>query len=257
MSYCCPLAVQYYGWSTNGPLQTIALTFDRLESQISETIVLLLPQCPLNSPLHNNNAQETRSEVWCKDGSVILQAEDTQGVTSTPDQPTVDECPVVELHDSVVDVKYLLQALYDPHFLGQTALPLVVVGALIRLGRKYDFKRLLDSAVARLTFDNPATLAEYDALFPKNHQYHPTRICNTPGFYFDVLAIARENGILSALPIACYHALHSSVAHLVNGIPRTEHWLRYLQLTLSAASSRARERLLAKQFHPGYPLGWL
>jgi hypothetical protein len=84
------------------------------------------------------DASITRSNVWYKDGSVVLQAESTQfrvhwgvlsenstffrGLEDLPqpsDQPTVDGCPIVELPDAVIDVEYLLKALYDPcvHYL--------------------------------------------------------------------------------------------------------------------------------------------
>jgi hypothetical protein len=80
------------------------------------------------------DAPPTRSTIWYKDGSVIFQAEKTQfrvhwsvlsensaffagleGLPQPNDQPTVDGCPLVELSDdAVVDVEYLLKALYTP-----------------------------------------------------------------------------------------------------------------------------------------------
>jgi hypothetical protein len=138
------------------------------------------------------------------------------------DHPTVDGCPVVELQDASVDVEHLLKALYDPWvphnltwrvlivsrtFLLEKALPLPVVAALIRLGRKYSFQRLLDSAVERLTFENPSTLEEFDALnseSPLGMTYGPSRIVSYPGLLFDVLTLGRENDILSTLPCAYY-----------------------------------------------------
>ncbi|KAF8130914.1 hypothetical protein K438DRAFT_2032132 [Mycena galopus ATCC 62051] len=65
-----------------------------------------------------------------------------------PEEPTVDSRPVLELQDTVEDVQFLLKALF---FVGQTALPFAVMAAFIRLGHKYNFKTLFDSAVARLT----------------------------------------------------------------------------------------------------------
>jgi hypothetical protein len=84
-------------------------------------------------------------------------------------------------------------------FLGQTALPLPAIAALIRLGRKYDFRNLLEAAVSRLTFENPTTLEEYDALAPST-----TRIVPYPGNGFDMAALASEHNILTALPCAYY-----------------------------------------------------
>ena len=70
-------------------------------------------------------------EVWFDDGNVILQTRDMQfkvhrgvlakhspifsdlfQIPQPPSEPTVDGCPVVELQDSPVDVKYVLKALY-------------------------------------------------------------------------------------------------------------------------------------------------
>jgi hypothetical protein len=74
-----------------------------------------------------------RSEIWYSDGSLILQVENTQfrvhwsvlalnssffrnlqGLPQPPDQPRVEGCPIIELHDSLEDVEYLLKALYNP-----------------------------------------------------------------------------------------------------------------------------------------------
>jgi hypothetical protein len=80
------------------------------------------------------DASLTRSKIWYKDGSIVLQAEKTQfrvhwsvlsensdffagleGLPQPNDRPTVDGCPLVELSDdAVVDVEYLLKALYTP-----------------------------------------------------------------------------------------------------------------------------------------------
>jgi hypothetical protein len=92
-------------------------------------------------------------------------------------------------------------------FLLEKALPLPVVAALIRLGRKYSFQRLLDSAVERLTFENPSTLEEFDALnseSPLGTAYTPSRIAPYQGLLFDMLTLGRENDILSTLPCAYY-----------------------------------------------------
>ncbi|KAF7351076.1 BTB domain-containing protein [Mycena sanguinolenta] len=209
----------------------------------------------------------TRSTVWYRDGSVILQATNIQfrvhwGVLSQhssffraledfpqpSDQPTIDGSPIVELPDSAADIEHLLTALYDPTFLSQTTLALAVVGALIRLGRKYDFKNLLDSAVARLTSHNPATLAEYDALNVKSGSM---RIMTYPGYSLDLLTLAQENNIGLVLPLAYYRTLRCSTP--------TE-WVKqshFCHWRISVDASMAAKKLATKQFQPGYTLGWL
>ncbi|KAJ7350356.1 hypothetical protein DFH08DRAFT_861172 [Mycena albidolilacea] len=101
-----------------------------------------------------------RSNIWYTNGSVILQAEGTQfrvhwgvlsenspffrhlsGFPQPSTQHSVDGYPTVELlGDSVADVSNLLKALYSPTFLAQTALPLPAIGALVRLGCKYEYQ---------------------------------------------------------------------------------------------------------------------
>jgi hypothetical protein len=79
------------------------------------------------------DAPITRSDIWYQDGSVVLQAQDTQfrvhwgnlcqhssffremqGLPQPPDLPSVDGCPIIELQDAVLDVEHLLKVLYNP-----------------------------------------------------------------------------------------------------------------------------------------------
>ncbi|KAJ7125105.1 hypothetical protein C8R44DRAFT_980335 [Mycena epipterygia] len=223
------------------------------------------------------NAPITRSDIWHSDGSVVLQAEDTQfrvhwsvlalhssffrdmqGLPQPPEQPSVDGCPVVELQDTVADVEYLFKALYSPTFLTQEALPLPVVAALIRLGRKYDFRELLDQAVERLTFENPMTLEKYDALIKDGKNYGPTRIVYYRGMFYDILTLARENNILSVLPCAYYRSLiYHTQEDSFDGIPRMDGSLAALAPIDQRRCVVGRTKLLKVQLEPGYPRGWL
>jgi hypothetical protein len=144
-----------------------------------------------------------------------------QGLPQHVDQDSVDGCPVVEISDDPVDVEYLLKALYNPSvhltclkacsdfiltcstFHCQKVLPFPVVGALVRLGRKYDFKDLFDSAVARLTSRYPTTLQAFDALV-----LQPTTMEYYGALDFDIVTLASENNILSVLPCAYYRLLN-------------------------------------------------
>ncbi|KAF8135893.1 hypothetical protein K438DRAFT_754940 [Mycena galopus ATCC 62051] len=66
--------------------------------------------------------------------------------------PSSEGCPVVELDDSLEDVKHLLDVLYNPHIFNQEKLSFPFIAALVRLGRKYDFKNLLEAAVQPTSF---------------------------------------------------------------------------------------------------------
>ncbi|KAJ6519022.1 hypothetical protein C8R45DRAFT_1204289 [Mycena sanguinolenta] len=182
----------------------------------------------MSSPL---TLQQTASEPithskdrWFSDGNVVLQARNTvlfrvhwgvlahnssvfrdmQGLPQPSDEPSVDGCSVVQLHDDPTDVEYLLKALYEPTFLTQKTHPLAFIGALIRLGRKYDFKEFRDFAVGRLKAQYPTTLQEYDARLARLPKWWDG-ITYYSGIGVDILALASENGISSALPFAYYY----------------------------------------------------
>ncbi|KAF7370306.1 BTB domain-containing protein [Mycena sanguinolenta] len=166
-----------------------------------------------------------RSEVWYWDGNVVLQASNTQfrvhwsvlgqhssvfhdmcGLPQPPDQPSIDGCQIVELADDPQDVEYLLKALYIPVFHCQEKLSLSVIGAFIRLGRKYDFKYLLDSAVARVTAYLPSTLEEWDAIQSGEKSGSIDWEDNMKSATLDLITLASDSNIFSALPSAYYVA---------------------------------------------------
>ncbi|KAF7370433.1 BTB domain-containing protein [Mycena sanguinolenta] len=196
-----------------------------------------------------NEAITRSTDRWFSDGSIVLQAgkvqfrihwgilalhssvfRDMQGLPQPSDEPNVDGCPVVHLQDDPTDVEYLLKAIYDPTFLTMKKIPLPAVGALIRLGRKYDFKDYLNLAVARLADTFPTT---FEAYLP--HELLTTTITPYLGVFFDMITLASENDILSVLPAAYYYVI-----------------CVYTQDELF----QGREKLLMKQFQPGYSFGW-
>ncbi|KAF8216636.1 hypothetical protein K438DRAFT_1703693 [Mycena galopus ATCC 62051] len=219
----------------------------------------------------------TRSEIWHTDGNVVLQAQDMQfrvhwgiltqnssffrdlqALPQPPEQLTVDGCAVLELQlDAVEDVKLLLATLYNPTALFQQVIPFALVAALVRLGRKYDFRNLMDAAVQLLMDEHPTTLKEFLEL-SKTHPYHPKRITYHRGFELDMLDLARENNILSALPCAYYRMLtRYSQNQLLDGIPRSDRTLTSLAPSTLRQCIVGREKIIFKQMQPGHTLGWL
>ncbi|KAJ6519027.1 hypothetical protein C8R45DRAFT_11405 [Mycena sanguinolenta] len=226
----------------------------------------------MSSPL---TLQQTANEPithskdrWFSDGNVVLQAgntvlfrvhwgvlahnssvfRDMQGLPQPSDEPSVDGCPVVQLHDDPTDVEYLLKALYEPTFLTQNTHPLAFIGALVRLGRKYDFKEFRDFAVGRLKAQYPTTLQEYDARLARLPKWWDG-ITYYSGISVDILALASENGISSALPFAYYYLIAQD--DLVERIDKpaalpTIHLRRCVL---------GQQRLLMKRFQPGYTFG--
>ncbi|KAF8183808.1 hypothetical protein K438DRAFT_1838651 [Mycena galopus ATCC 62051] len=77
------------------------------------------------------------------------------------------------------------------------------VGAIIRVGRKHDFKNLLAAVVQHLTYENPTTLEElYEALWTENHGYSTSKYQVTEGSIFEIITLAKENGLFTMLPCA-------------------------------------------------------
>jgi hypothetical protein len=92
--------------------------------------------------------------------------------------------------------------------LGQPLLPPAALGALIQLGRKYDYINVLAAAVAHIMHINPTTLNMYDdTLLLVNGVYNPTQIAPHRGLSSDLAVLACEHGIAAALPAAYYRTL--------------------------------------------------
>lgn len=75
---------------------------------------------------------------------------------------------------------------------------ITIVAAFLRLGRKYDISILRDEAAKRIFYEYPSTLAEYDA---KDSYF---MISQSAWTEVDVTNVAREQGLLSVLPVALY-----------------------------------------------------
>ncbi|KAF7326844.1 BTB domain-containing protein [Mycena venus] len=136
--------------------------------------------------------------------------------------PPSERCPVVELHDSAVDVKHLLNVLYNPLLFSEKTVTLSFVAAIVRMGPKYEFKELLAAALQRLTDENPTTLDEYENLTNEDGiSYTSTRIIHYRNMSFDVITLARENGLLTVLPCAYLRAiLYTNLEQLLDGFYR-------------------------------------
>ncbi|KAF7370413.1 BTB domain-containing protein [Mycena sanguinolenta] len=226
-------------------------------------------------PAKRQRAEEepiTCSELWISDGNVVLQAgnvqfrvhfgvlarhssvfRDMQGLPQPSNEPNVDGCPVVQLPDDPTDIEYLLKALYDPAFLTLKAMPFLAIRAFIRLGRKYEFKDFLNLAVGRLTVEFPNTLEAFDAL-----ESELQTIAEYPGVFFDILALASENNILSVLPAAYFFVIDEyTLDELFEGIKKADGTMATLSPLHLHNSVAGREKLLLRQFQSGYTLEWV
>ncbi|KAJ7157726.1 hypothetical protein C8R46DRAFT_1355139 [Mycena filopes] len=236
-----------------------------------------MSQPPTKRQRTDSDASITRSEIWYKDGSVVLQAENTQfrvhfsvlalnspffrdlqDLPQPLDQPAVEGCPVIELQDACIDVKHLLNALYDP-LLAQKILSLEIVGSLIRLGRKYLFRDLFHLGVEILAVANPITLREFKVL-DSGTLSDMVRLELYEGIFFDIVTLASQNSLFTILPVAYLRLLRSLHGHrsiLFDGVQRPDG----TTASLSPADLRTcvigYQQLAMKQFQRGYTLAWL
>ncbi|KAK7049036.1 hypothetical protein R3P38DRAFT_3345930 [Favolaschia claudopus] len=218
------------------------------------------------------NAPTTRSEIWMDDGNVVVQAKKIlfrvhwsvlamhssvfhalRDLPQPTDQPTVEECPVVELADDPDDVHCLLQALYKPTFLAQDKISFSALSALLRMGRKYDLPDLSDSAVKRLTSIFPSTFEDFET------EPGYRTIEHQSGIEFDIIELAREYNIMTILPAVFYCIVRPQfvLPKLCQGEERPNGTIAQLSRQELTRCVVAREKLLGEQFRQGRTFGWV
>jgi len=162
-----------------------------------------------------------RSKIWYSDGSVVIQAENTQfrvhasvlsqhstmfndmfGLAKPSDETRVEGCPLVTVTDTATDWAHVLTTLYDYNFHQTKKKPFAVVAAMLRLGRKYGFDSLYTDAKSRLTIEFPTKLNDITTEY--------TCIEDQKSLIVDVVNLAREIGVLSILPFALYSCCFDS-----------------------------------------------
>ncbi|KAJ7043811.1 hypothetical protein C8F04DRAFT_1070477 [Mycena alexandri] len=161
----------------------------------------------------------TRSaEYWFDDGNIILQVESTQFrltksmlsmhssvfrdmfmVPLPPDEPTIENCPVVVLSDTAQDWIHLLGAMYPKFFLEVARPPTVeLIAGILRLSKKYDIPLFREDCFHRLRMQFPSTLAEYDSISGR------TLLKEEPHMLIPLVSLAREFDQISILPLIFY-----------------------------------------------------
>ncbi|KAJ7608513.1 hypothetical protein DFH06DRAFT_1248240 [Mycena polygramma] len=193
-------------------------------------------------------------DLWFPDASLVLQASnrlfrvsggllcarspvfrDILSIPQPENEPTIEGCPVVILHDSPDDTEYFLRAVFDSGFFERPPAPASfnVVAGILRLSLKYDVEYLQQRAILHLSAALPHTLADYDARAPGS----PFGARNSE---FALLTLVHELGPIWALPMAMYFACCLPVNALLDGIPfdgYTTHLSPSLQRTLLIARS--------------------
>ncbi|KAF5340559.1 hypothetical protein D9611_007304 [Ephemerocybe angulata] len=125
-------------------------------------------------------------KVWFSDGNIVLQAQNVQFKVhksvlakhssvfadlfemphTNGDEQTADGCPIVQLHDSADDIKHMTLTLYGDKAYNNVSggLPMPVVAAMVRMGRKYDIDHIKLEGLSRLKKLFPESLDDWDRL---------------------------------------------------------------------------------------------
>jgi len=166
-----------------------------------------------------------RSTPWYDDGNIVLVSANSSALfrvhrgilcshstifkdmftASHEGEEVIDGCPVVHMHDTEDDLKHVLTAMYSRsyHPSGAKNVPVTVIAAFLRLGKKYEISDLYDEAQAHLEIDLSDNLEAYIT-----SQSSPWKITSVLSGSNDISVaaanIVREVGLLSMLPAALH-----------------------------------------------------
>ena len=217
--------------------ETAYITLGRLE--MSQVLPTRAKRRRTEEPEGTGESPPAQSKsYWFDDGSVIIQAENTQyrvhrsllsrhsnifkDMFSLPQPavdlgPTFEGCPVVLLSDKAADLEHVLSVIYDGIRSGiiaiaflnlisairvhdmRTSISVDFLGAILRLGKKYDITYLCEEGLKRLRLEFPATLEKWRACSGENiHAVGATSVARS------VIGLCHELSIPRCLPGAYF-----------------------------------------------------
>ncbi|KAJ3768486.1 hypothetical protein FB446DRAFT_650367 [Lentinula raphanica] len=178
----------------------------------------------ISNPQGSQNAL-TRSDIWFKDGNIVLISESfifkihsgqlerhseifagMFDIPQPPEQDLIDGCPSIKMLDNPDDLYYFLSALYDGlHFASPRPLHFARLAAVLRLSTKYFVPHLRQQCLERLKLDWPIDLEGWDAREAEattiKGAYNPRQYTAHPIL---VIELAIELGLNEILPSAFY-----------------------------------------------------
>ncbi|KZP27652.1 hypothetical protein FIBSPDRAFT_1039975 [Athelia psychrophila] len=169
-----------------------------------------------------------RSDPWFTDGNIVLETEGTQfkvyqGILAANSsifgdlfnigqgdaEHVVENCYVVQLSDKAEDLRIVLHSLHDctilkDHVGMDKKIPVNVLIAYLRLGRKYDIAHLSEIAMSKLDLEYPTTLEARRRIIASSSIPWPRfiDIDRTKREHFLMVNIIREHDIHKYLPCA-------------------------------------------------------
>ncbi|KZP32777.1 hypothetical protein FIBSPDRAFT_721844, partial [Athelia psychrophila] len=162
---------------------------------------------------------------WFEDGNIVLETERVQfkvykGILAAnsaifrdmfanaqaQEGELVEGCPVVHFMDKPQDLEYVLEALWheDNEFEERMIMPIAVVEAFLRIGRKYEIDHIRKQAVQRLAVTFPSDLKKCREIFSGRTA---APIQPHDGDSLAVVNILQENDLLLHLPISLFKCI--------------------------------------------------
>ncbi|KZP26080.1 hypothetical protein FIBSPDRAFT_1041132 [Athelia psychrophila] len=206
-------------------------------------------KCPRCDPdEHGVSPECIRSKPWFEDGNIVLETERVQfkvykgilaansaifrdmfAIAQAQEGELVEGCPVVHLADKPKDLGHVLEVLYgsrkwheDNAFDERTAMPIAVLEAFLRLGRKYEIDHIRKQAVQRLAVAFPSDLNKYRDIFAS----HPPRpIQHSVQDYLALVNVLRANDLLVHLPTLLFLLIladHYDHVPIITPAPETQ-----------------------------------
>ncbi|KAF7291446.1 F-box domain-containing protein [Mycena indigotica] len=157
-----------------------------------------------------------RSEVWFDDGNIVIEAQRTQfrvfrsqlALHSPKFKALMDPltpAAILVVSDNPVDLNYVFKRLLYHRYPENEPLPLPVIQAFARIGKKYEITWLFENAVQRLTTAYPSTLDKWtsstgvEACIMPDPDCH-SAVATTHKYALEVSILAREIDLPQLLP---------------------------------------------------------
>ncbi|KAH9922084.1 uncharacterized protein B0H18DRAFT_846023, partial [Fomitopsis serialis] len=183
-------------------------------------------------------------DIWYPDGDVVLEAQghvfkvyqgllalnsdvfrDLFAIAQPKAVETIDGCPVVHLHDHPIELRHLLQVLFE-YYPSDEQLEFAVVAALIRLSHKYQIEWVCDAYLSRMKSCFCTDFKTWIAVY-KNSGNSSMYFCGTDAI--QAVNIARLTGTDSMLPSALFICCQLDPYDLLHGSPRPDGTLERLR----------------------------
>ena len=132
-------------------------------------------------------------------------------------------------------------------------MPIPLIAVMLRFGKKYDMEHFLEEAIARLQYEFPRNLSDWDSISKDSY----SRIVqNGDPVPLDIIILAQEAGLQSILPLAYYlffddedPVVHDLAMDRLHAYLLTHNRNKYIQHTRLNTEPRPLPRRMYKKFY--------